>query len=308
MNMEQELYNSRSFSACIKAAYTLMLTNLKTILRRTWLPVLCYALVATLLTFINVPDKGIHDIGMSHPFLTLTLMAVSIVLFLVTTIWTISTVCGLLNDSTRKQNIRRSTLVVLMEALFLAIMGGLVMLSQQMLVTQSPQFPEAETASPSWTAVLPLAGIVILMVFLLPFFYSAMKYLMEKDSPLRAMFGHDYLTGFKHWGFLFLAGFISLIIVSIIMVITLIPFDVLLMAQITNQLGMLDGDPNGAPDYFLALFIVITVISMFLVIYESLWIFLVNYYVYGSIRTQEKERKQLNQLKKQDESTESIVH
>lgn len=79
----------------------------------------------------------------------------------------------------------------------------------------------------------------------------------------------------------------------------MIPLLVISMAQTLNQLGMLNGDANGVPDYFFWLLSATTLITMYVLTYAEVWLFLLSYYIYGSIETKEKNKKdkQKNQEK-----------
>ena len=48
--MEKELYKNRSISSCIKMAYMLFCSNVMTILRRNWLPLLAFTIMEGVVT------------------------------------------------------------------------------------------------------------------------------------------------------------------------------------------------------------------------------------------------------------------
>jgi hypothetical protein len=70
------------------------------------------------------------------------------------------------------------------------------------------------------------------------------------------------------------------------------------MAQTFNQLGMLDGDANGAPGYFFWLLTATSLLTMYVITYVVIWCLFLSYYIYGSIETKEKNKKV--KLKKQE--------
>lgn len=72
--MKIELYTNKSTSACIKAAYTLLISTFKTTIKRLWLPALVNAALLTLLFLLYIPDKTFNEVGLSHPMITLLLI------------------------------------------------------------------------------------------------------------------------------------------------------------------------------------------------------------------------------------------
>ena len=72
----------------------------------------------------------------------------------------------------------------------------------------------------------------------------------------------------------------------------MIPLFVIIFGQAINQLGMLDGDADGTPSYFLILLIATAFITFFLLNYIFLWNALVQYYMYGSIEATDREKEQ----------------
>lgn len=303
--MEKELYKNRSFSACIKAAYVLFSTNLKTILKRTWLPVLIMAVTLTFNTLFNLPDKGIHDLGMAHPAVTATIMALATILSILAEVWILAVIARLLNQKPLKPNFFRGmilmgvSLIITFLVLFIINFGRSFIISfliSSKLATQS-------------TALIAGMGISVLLVLLIlifyvPFVFSTTKYLLDHQTPLSAVFTTDYRRGLHHWGLLFGALFFTGMILIVLSAILLIPFFIIVVAQTINQLGMLDGDPTGVPGYFFWLLIVTTLVTMFIFTYGIIWAQLVAYYAYGSIEAKEELKAD---EKRKEENTDNLT-
>lgn len=307
--MEKDLLVSRSFSACIKAAYVLITTNIKTVVRKTWLAALILSIALTFNVLLMVPDMNIAALGLSHPWAVLALTIVAFIVFFAASLWMLSLTVSMLNGQPMKSNLLRSLIILAIEFVIFGIaiicfyVGTTHLLAGTAATTES-----AATASSGWTSPLLIGLSILIIAFTLPCGYSFLSYLIDPNTSFKRVFGHDYKIGFKHWGFLFIVFFITLIILSVIAIVIMVPFISILLAQISNQLGMLGGDPNGAPSYLYGLLVVTTILTMFLLLYVVMWLFFVNYYAYGSITKQEQERKERKIQLSKDETSTDIIH
>ena len=104
--METELYKSRSFSSCIKAAYILIGTNIKAIFKSTWLPALfLYAMVLAASIMMEIPDKSLVDTGMARPIITSVIMLCIWILDIAIRnfTWFVASIISLLNGENFKR-------------------------------------------------------------------------------------------------------------------------------------------------------------------------------------------------------------
>ena len=69
-----------------------------------------------------------------------------------------------------------------------------------------------------------------------------------------------------------------------------VPTIVLSMANIANYNSVLVGDPSALPSTMPAIWGLSTLITTFIASYIGIWVFLLFYYLYGSLATREKER------------------
>lgn len=290
--METELYKSRSFSSCIKAAYVLFSTNIKAIFKKTWLPALIYALILSASVMMNMPDKALTDAGLSKPIVTFAAMASIYILDLAVGTWFLASFISLLNGKNFKLNLRRSIILTGL-SLLITIVFMLVGYLGKTLVTS---MLVSMKASASTMVIAPLATTIVLaiifMAILLPFSYSSMKYLVDHATKVIDIIKKDYCRGWHHWGFLFATLLMVILILCILTLVLFIPFIIITLAQGINQLGMLDGDPSGVPSYFGVLLFVTTLITMYLFAYVTVWAYFVLYYAYGAIEALEKEKKE----------------
>ena len=291
--METELYKSRSHSACIKAAYILFSTHLTTVFKRTWLPVLVYSIVLAALIILYMPNKAWTDAGLSTPFERLLIMGGVDVLALASSVWIATVLASLFNGLPKRSNLLHSLLL----NVFLAgiILLAAIVLREGDVLAMKALFSmkmSAETAGvASWGILILLATII--GAALLPLAFSLMKYWIEPDMKLSVVFGKAYRRGLRHWGFLFITLFVMALIFGLILFVLSIPFGIIAMAQVCNQIGILQGDLSGIPSGFSVLLYGTALITFFLSIYLVIWSIFVLYYAYGSIEATERERGQI---------------
>ena len=137
-------------------------------------------------------------------------------------------------------------------------------------------------------SIIAAVILLLLIIFSLPFTLSFMRYQIDHKTQLKEVFCAGYKRGIRHWGQLFTTGFIALLLTLVACFIAFIPLLITTLAQTFNQLGMLNGDPDGVPTHFIYLLIATCLITMFMLCFIGVWIFFVSYYTYGSIETRER--------------------
>ena len=143
--------------------------------------------------------------------------------------------------------------------------------------------------------VLTAFSVLYLVVYLLliPCVYVAMEYMMEPEVKLRKTVFKSYLTGLRHWGFLFIALLIAALCAAVCSALVSIPALIVTAANIISVLGVnFLGDPTGLPSYFNVLQFVVYAISSFICLYINIFVVFVCYFLYGSIKTGEKEKSE----------------
>lgn len=295
-NMKNEdLYKNRSFAGCIKSAFDMVSTNPTKILKATWLPSVVSAIAATFIMLTYLPDMTITKFGISHPTLTLTVMALCWLFLATASIWLISSIYRLVNGQTFKTTWKRSAIIVQDYFVVSILTGYIVSYGIPALVSYlvQHQLMAAQTAMTGSYLATILLGIIVTAICL-PCVYSGTEYLVEEHASWKNILGSAYKTGWKHWGFLFTTNLMTLIVAACIGFLCLLPLQIIVGAQVSNQLGILDGDPDGAPAYFRWLLIGTSVISFTIMNYIFLWGCMVNYYVMGTIKRREEEKTAAN--------------
>ena len=131
--MEQELYKIRSASACIKSAYTLFGSNLKTIFRRLWIPSLVFALIMAAIVLTNsftrstllssLSPSSPHGAAGSGQALALGILQNSLlVLMVIALVWLIASLVTMLNKFGFRRNLLQTTKIAILHMAIYLIM------------------------------------------------------------------------------------------------------------------------------------------------------------------------------------------
>lgn len=320
--MEQELYKIRSASACIKAAYSLFGSNLKTIFRRLWIPALVFAFIMAADVFAT--SYGAHAL-LEHPKSALALGILQnalMVLAVIVLVWILASLFTMLNKFTLRRNIlQNAKLAILQLAMDLVMVIILAIPIVLAVIYHVRSIQAAQSADPLHAATLPQAqtaqtllsptvlgaiGIVLILgvifeLVLLPIYYFYMKYMME-PIHMRTHLWKSFKTGFRHWGFLFLTFFMMGLLILCLCLVLFMPLGILHTAQSQSLAGILMGDPSGLPSHIYLLQFITSVVTFFIFTFLIVWSVLVIYYAYGSIEQKETERKAITQQSSTDTS------
>lgn len=142
------------------------------------------------------------------------------------------------------------------------------------------------------TSLLIGSGVfaLALMFLLLPLCYTVYRAILaERFSPAPPLCG--YLSGLGHWGLLFVVVLITGLATLLLTLITQLPALILYAANIRSQLGALQGDELGMPQGMWWLNFVVFLIGGFIQAYVHLSTLFPLYYAYGTIRSEEDERR-----------------
>ena len=115
--------------------------------------------------------------------------------------------------------------------------------------------------------------------------------LQEKGEKLRPW--KSFKCGFRHMGSIFKMGFLGSLVILVAGILIYIPLAILIGAQVSAQMGTLEGDPVGTPSYFTFLFIVVTALLLFVFAYILHWLFISYIYLYGSIENDEMKKTEM---------------
>ena len=141
-------------------------------------------------------------------------------------------------------------------------------------------------------ALAIVAATALCMAVSLPFAYLTPKYMLqEKGEKLRPW--KSFKCGFRHMGSIFKMGFLGSLVILVAGILIYIPLAILIGAQVSAQMGTLEGDQVGTPSYFTFLFIVVTALLLFIFAYILHWLFISYIYLYGSIENDEMKKTEM---------------
>lgn len=288
--MEKELYKKRSLSGCTKASFNLLCNNFATIFKNTWLPSLALSLACAII--IMGQTYFSQDISSTTSFIVQLLGMFLIYIFLGS--WMQSSFIRLLSEYNPKNIFKKCCYMNLLTWAYTITIYIIVL---AILVLCTIGFNSIKAIAAYTAYITSGVGLALgLMVWLgtLPFIYPIIHYLIVKDARLKSTLKSGYRIGFRYVGALFAASLICFLIVAILLSIMSVPTIVLSMANIANYNSVLMGDPSALPSTMPGIWGLSTLITTFIACYIGIWIFLLFYYLYGSLATREKERNENN--------------
>lgn len=283
-NLKQSaISKSRSYTACLSEAHRMLFDNIKLIFSRSWM--YCAALAMILSAYLSI-----YINAMLYGYTT-TLMWWAIfvsILALCAGVAYHARIMHLINGHSMKWNIiRYSTvtgcyiaLVLLISLIYAAVIYGVVMVKQPVNILQLQPL------------LITLAGVyVVILLLLLPYIYGIMKYLMEPECTLKEMIFKSYKAGMRHWGLIFIALFLTILCIMVCAMLVSIPMFIVTTANALSVFGVnFLGDPTGLPSYFIAIQVIVFALTFFIWAYINIFTIFVCYFLYGSIKTKEKEK------------------
>ena len=313
MEKEKEgiLMKSRSSRACIADGFRLYLGQFKRIFRYTWMVALVFAVVNGLFGTYYVTEyprlmvaMQTGSAGWSQLVSLLTVMGVGLLLVMAVYVLYWSYVFSMLDThkatnempwTPKKLHFDRKAAWRMLKAmlwavLVCAVVGGIgvavAMLGKKVLP------PMAATGL--LTVVLLTVGVLMV-----PLYYVFYKYLLTPGLKFTSVLSTGYGIGMRHLGALLAVVVVTLLVVVVVAMLLSLPMQILYLANIQAQTGLLMGDPLGMPAYMPKLTAAVFILASFLQAYVLMAEAFPLYYAYGSIETHEDERKQaLGKLKK----------
>lgn len=312
-----DLIKHRSVTACMKEAYSLMTDNIKNLLKSTWWAFMIYAFMVAFMVFLRTPNKMLHDWGEENMMLSFCLQTVVYLGVIVAAFLMGAAVWRWLTDKPFGRMMKRFTAVYLASAVVSFVVSfaatfGLTCFYLTAFITAPESAATAGSAAATGSAAMAetaavgspslliivlfvlaiVAAIVLCMAVSLPFAYLTPKYMLqEKGERLRPW--KSFKCGFRHMGSIFKMGFLGSLVILVAGILIYIPLAILIGAQVSAQMGTLEGDPVGTPSYFTFLFIVVTALLLFVFAYILHWLFISYIYLYGSIENDEKKKTEM---------------
>lgn len=285
-NLKQESLNkSRSYTACISASHRMLFDNIRTIFKHTWLYALLLALSMSMMSMFYI--KAL--IGGGYSSSSFICLVVSLLLVVCFQVGYTSRVLMLLNCQTMMWNVKRYLRLILLYLCVSFAVSAIQWILMYLVIGGTTSVPSDKMPV---TMLLIACSSLFFACVLLPYVYVFMKYMMEPESKLSKLLFKVYKTGLRYWGFIFITLLLAFLCVAVCMFFVSIPMLVITMANTLSVMGVSYlGDSSGLPSYFDFLQYMIVAVSSFICLYINIFIIFVFYFMYGSIETREKERK-----------------
>ena len=269
-----DLIKHRSVTACMKEAYSLMTGNVKNLLKSTWWAFMIYAFMVAFMVYLRTPNKMLHDWGEENMMLSFCLQTIVYLGVIVAAFLMGAAAWRWLTDKPFGRMLKRFTTIYLASA----VVSFVVTFAATFALTCF-YLTAFLTASGSAATADSAAG-------------SPSKYMLQENGEkLRPW--KSFKCGFRHMGSIFKMGFLGSLVILVAGILIYIPLAILIGAQVSAQMGTLEGDPVGTPSYFTFLFIVVTALLLFIFAYILHWLFISYIYLYGSIENDEMKKTEM---------------
>lgn len=282
---EEELIKNRSISSCIGSGLRLFFGNFKAVFRHLWLKTVIFGCIIGI---------GLASVLMlQHAHLSVGYVLGGGLIVLIIAVLCVALYFGFamqqLNGLPIKTNLGKSVHVGLTGIALCVAMTGLIALTDVAIIMPVT----AKAHLQDIIGLMVLTDVILALVFCifqLPFFYSGMKYMVEKDGKYKTDFIKGYKKGFKHMGFLFGLCFLAGLIWTIINTVISIPLSVLSVSKMISDAGLAGGDPSGMPSYYGILVVITSMLTYVLMLFASIWLLYTAYYAYGSIEKKAQDK------------------
>ena len=290
-NIKQYSINkSRSYISCLSEAHRMLFDNFRLIFSRTWIHFAALALSAALYfsLYIHVLLYG------NNTTLSILIFIASLVTFCAEIVY-YSRIMFLVNGRSMKWNIHRCAILTGIYILFWLI----VTFACAAIIYGIVQSKHSVNLIELHPVLIVFSCISILInILLLPYVYSGVKYLIDPESKLKYIILNSYVVGLRHIGFIFIALFLAMLCVMICAIFISIPIIIVLIANTFSVFGVNSfNDPTGLPSYFPIIQYVVFTLTFFIWAYLNMFTVFVCYFLYGSIETREKEKKEFMKTK-----------
>lgn len=288
------LFKYRSVIACMKASYDLVSSNITSLLKKTWWASLIFAIFMALTVYFRMPNKALHDWGELNPWASYILQSIIYLCTWLSTMVAGAAIWSWINKRPYLRNLVRFFMIGVIFDILTLLCN--LLLSDGVLAYFTSSAAKAMKANAPMTttyvvtALLIVAVVIISLIILLPFCHVIPKVmLMETNEKLEPW--KTYKTGLSSMGSIFKMSFLGIILLGILSTLVLTPSIILGWANMSSQLGALGGDPLGVPSYFNLLFIIVLIITFFILAYMGSWLGISYAYLFGSKKIQEEERR-----------------
>ena len=153
--------------------------------------------------------------------------------------------------------------------------------------------------------LIPAIAIEAVAVVLLLFIVGKRlrkRGVMEQTGPLKLQ------SWLRHLGMILIVTIVCIFVISALTLFTSLPTFIMMAANWQSQMGVINGDPSGMPEYVRWLTIGVFLLAGFIQAYVWLTFIGPTYMLRGSIAQREIERKEFNTKKHINNEEKAIVY
>lgn len=305
------LFKIRSYSSCFKQGFELYIKNFKLLFKYLWIPMAIYAIFEAAVMWMAPMLETASQTGQvgTVSLFILILMVVAIVVYSLLmgplfTLFNKYKELGYIPNASLKAHqkdvkhyIWRNVKAILWFCLYTAIISVVVGFVATGIVMV---MGVGKMGTFLLYLLIITVCIVILLAAYIPLIYVYIKYMMN-DGGFFKMFKKSFAIGFRHWGSLFVLTLITYIIVLLAMLVINLPEYIIIIVKYLSSNAIADGDPSGLPFSFGWLSTIVVAICSFVQIFASMFFFFPMLFLFGSIDTEENERKKFTQQDAQND-------
>ena len=294
--MNENLFKTRSVLANMKTTINTLLQHYPTLFYKTLVPYLVAAMAFTTLLFASTDVLVANTDAPSLLPMLSSLVALPLALLLPAVAMGI--VFGKLHHQPRAHCIKRNLIAALTFALLALVLYLLIDVAQQGVQTLWPSLIQENDLND--TQNIETIKYTLTFILLLPFCplnFAFTKYIITPTLPLRKALKEAFTTGRHNWGYLVSNQAAICFLCGVAYYLISMPVKIVLNAYYLNAVGMLQGDANGLPAYFVPMmFAVCTLIGLLL--FQLLNVYAAfEYFMYGAAEQRALEKQQQQHLR-----------
>ena len=294
--MNENLFKTRSVLANMKTTINTLLQHYPTLFYKTLVPYLVAAMAFTTLLFASTDVLVANTEAPSLLPMLSSLVALPLALLLPAVAMGI--VFGKLHHQPRAHCIKRNLIAALTFALLALVLYLLIDVAQQGVQTLWPSLIQENDLND--TQNIETIKYTLTFILLLPFCplnFAFTKYIITPTLPLRKALKEAFTTGRHNWGYLVSNQAAICFLCGVAYYLISMPVKIVLNAYYLNAVGMLQGDANGLPAYFVPMmFAVCTLIGLLL--FQLLNVYAAfEYFMYGAAEQRALEKQQQQHLR-----------
>lgn len=311
MNSKNELdvFHVRSSQGVISAGYRLYMAHFRKLLRSSWMVAVVYALCMGALGSYYIAQAprltvmAVSGAMATDPAIATAFAKTGLVMLLLTLLFLVmATLLASYGFSACRQHVETGTVSItsrwygtldrsMLWRTCLSVFWLIAISIVINLFLGGVAFLCVKALGKITAMVAICVAVLIVAIALLPLVYVLMKYVLTPKASFLKIMGSAYSIGLRHLGSIFIVTLVVAIVTSLLSLVVQLPANILYVANLQSQLGVLQGDPIGMPDYMGRLNFAIFALMGFLQGYIHLSTIFPYYFLYGSIEKQEEERR-----------------